>query len=186
MKPFSCSAIGPGHVGRHRSPDPVPAEPGRWPKLAAALAVVNRDVRATLPDQDPLVLMCVPSCEPPTPTSVGGDQIYVALPDGRWHGNPVNARDLEAGDPLEPDDAETVLSVVAEAAQETLMELLWQAWPVCPAHRTGTHLLLPRTDDGYPSGADPQGPPVWWCGGGPGGVRHAVSLVGEWGAAPSP
>ncbi|MGW1465710.1 hypothetical protein ACWCPT_15390 [Streptomyces sp. NPDC002308] len=165
-------------------PEPVPTEPGRWPKLEAALAVVNRDLRATLPGQDALVLMGVPSYEPVSRAFTGEEQVYVAMPDGRWQGNAVNASDLEEGCPPEPDDPHTVLAVVAEAAQDTVMELLWQAWPVCPAHGTGMHVSAAGTSGGWPhpDDPDPVGPPVWWCGGGRDGSCHDAAPVGELGS----
>jgi alkylhydroperoxidase family enzyme len=97
---FSFSIIGPGD-DRQDLPEPRQAEPGRWPKLEAALTVVNRDLRATLPDQDPLILMCLPAGEPAPGTAPERDQIYVAMPDGRWQGNAVNAYDLEEGEATE-------------------------------------------------------------------------------------
>ncbi|MER5787770.1 hypothetical protein [Streptomyces sp. NPDC001980] len=104
----------------------------------------------------------------------------MAMPDGRWHGNQVNAYDPEEGDPLEPDDEATVLEVVADAAQSTVMELLWQVWPVCREHRTGVHVRPAGTaDDWYPGATDAAGPPVWWCRGGREGNGHDVAPVGE-------
>jgi hypothetical protein len=176
---FSSSSTGPGQ-DRPYHPQPRRAEPGEWPKLEAALAVVNRDLAATLPGHDPLVLMVVPPWKPGSRGAIDGDQVYVALPDGRWHGNYVNATYLDEGDPPEPDDAMTVLAVVADAAQSTVMELLWQVWPVCREHKIGTH---PRpagtTDDECHGEAGSAGPPVWWCGGSRNGECHDVSLVGE-------
>ncbi|WP_328720127.1 hypothetical protein OHT52_11930 [Streptomyces sp. NBC_00247] len=186
MNQFSCSSTCPGHGGPRDPADPVPAEPGRWPELEAALAVVNRDVRATLPGQEPLVLVSVPSSEPPSPASTGGEQVYVAMPDGSWQGNAVNAWEPDEDYPPEPDDPDTFLAVVAEAAQETLMELLRRVWPVCPAHGTGTHTYPPESADGErPGEADLSGPPAWWCGGGRGGRWHKVATVGELAAAVS-
>lgn len=180
---FSHFSIGPGHE-RQDLPEPRQVEPGQWPKLEAALAVVNRDLMATLPGQDALILMLAPSCEPLPRRPIDRDQIYVAMPDGRWHGNSVNSCDLEEGDPPEPDDATTVLSVVADAAQETIMELLWQVWPICSAHKIGMHPRPAGTTDGWcQSEADSAGPPVWWCQGGRDGTCHDVSLVGELAAA---
>ncbi|MFF5900174.1 hypothetical protein ACFY8O_30210 [Streptomyces argenteolus] len=171
MNDFSYSSIGP---------EPGQAEPGQWPKLEAALAVVNRDLLATLPGQDALILMVVPPWQPLPPSGIDRGQVYVAMPDGRWHGNAVNACDLEEGDPPEPDDAATVLTVVADAAQATIMELFWQVWPLCREHKTGMH---PRpagaTDDWYQGEADTVGPPVWWCRGNRDGKPHDVCLVGE-------
>ncbi|CAL2071022.1 MULTISPECIES: hypothetical protein [Streptomyces] len=153
------------------------AEAGRWPELEAALAVVNRDVRATLtlPGREPLILMVVPD-----PDGFDGDQVYVAMADGRSHGNPVHSDDLEEGAEPEPGDAAAVLTVVAEAAQETLMELLWQVWPLCREHGTGMHPRPAGTSgDWYPGETAAAGPPVWWCRGGRAGDCHDASLIGE-------
>ncbi|MFI0232608.1 hypothetical protein [Streptomyces sp. NPDC017086] len=183
MNYFSYLALGPGHDG---PPGPVPrrAEPGRWPKLEAALTLVNRDLLATLPGQEALVLMVVPPWEPPRAPGIDGDQVYVAMPDGRWHGNPVNAVDLEEGDPAEPYEATTALAVVAEAAQETVTELLRQVWPVCREHRLGTHPRPAGTaEDWYRGATDTAGAPVWWCRGGRDGACHDVAPVGELAAA---
>lgn len=165
---------------RQPLPEPRRAEPGQWPKSEAALAVVNRDLVATLPGQEALILMVAPSWQPLPFSGIDRGQVYVAMPDGRWHGNPVNACDLEEGDPPEPDDAMTVLTVVAEAAQATIMELLWQVWPICWVHKIGMH---PRpagsTEDWYQGETDTAGPPVWWCRGGRDSTCHDVSPVGE-------
>lgn len=135
--------------------------------------MVNRDLTATLPGQDALILMVDPS------ESERG-QVHVAMSDGRWQGNQVNAWDPEEGDPLEPDDEATVLTVVADAAQETLVELLWQVWPVCGEHKLGMHSRPAGTaDDWYPGATDAAGPPVWWCRGGRDGEGHDVAPVGE-------
>ncbi|MFI1709316.1 hypothetical protein [Streptomyces griseoruber] len=179
MNHFSYGRIGPGR-DRQPRPEPGPAEPGQWPKLEAALAVVNRDVRATLPGQDELILMFDPPWQSSPPPEIDWGQVYVAMPDGRWHGNPVNACDLEEGDPPEPHDMETVLTEVADAAQSTLMELLWQAWPVCQEHKIGMHPRPPgTTDDWYGGETDAAGPPVWWCRGSLDGNGHDVCPVGE-------
>jgi hypothetical protein len=178
--------IGPGH-DRPQFPEPRLAEPGEWPKFEAALAVVNRDVTATLPGQDGLILMVAPSGQPLPPSWIDRDHVYVAMPDGRWQGNAVNA-DLEEDDPREPDDAMTVLTLVADAAQETLMELLWQAWPICPEHKIGMHVRPAGTGDDWCGGeADASDAAVWWCRGSQRGTCHDVSLVGELAATlPSP
>ncbi len=142
--------------------------------------MVNRDLTATLPGQDPLILMVQPPHRASPPSGIDRGQVYVAMPDGRWHGNAVNACDLDEDDPPEPDDAATVLSVVADAAQSTVMELLWQVWPVCREHKIGMH---PRpagtTGDWYEGGTDTDVPPVWWCRGTRDGDCHDVALVGE-------
>ncbi|MFI1566145.1 hypothetical protein ACH4ZX_24335 [Streptomyces sp. NPDC020490] len=180
MHYFSYVGLGDGH-DRRPSPEPRRAEPGEWPKLEAALAVVDRDLAATLPGHDALVLMVVPSRRPASPGGTDdGDQVYVAMADGRWHGNQVNACDLEEGDPPEPDEAATVLTVVAAAAQETVMELLWQVWPTCREHRIGMHPRPAGTaEDWYQGETDAAGPPVWWCRGGPDGDCHDAAPVGE-------
>ena len=179
MNDFSDAGRGPGHARQH-VPEPERAAPGQWPKLEAALAVVNRDLTATLPGQDALILMVDPPPQPSPPSGIGRGQVYVAMPDGRWHGNAVNACDLEEGDPPEPDDAATVLTVVADAAQSTVMELLWQAWPICEEHRRGMHPRPAGTaDDWDPCETDTTGPVVWWCRGSRDGHGHDVSLVGE-------
>ncbi|MEU9241467.1 hypothetical protein [Streptomyces sp. NPDC048385] len=178
MNHFSYSRVGPGH-DRSRLPEPRRAEPGEWPKLEAALAVVNRDLMATLPGQDALVLMIDSGWNLP-PGGVDRGQVYVAMPDGRWQGNAVNPWDPEEDDPLEPDDEATVLTVVADAAQETVTELLWQVWPVCWEHKLGMHSRPAGTDaDWYPGATDAAGPPVWWCRGGRDGACHDVAPVGE-------
>ncbi|MEU1462756.1 hypothetical protein ABZ467_19125 [Streptomyces sp. NPDC005727] len=176
---FSCSADDPGHDRQH-PPGPGRAEPGRWPKLEAALAVVNRDLTATLPGQDALILMAEPPWQPMSPGGTDRGQVYVAMPDGRWHGNAVNPCDVEEGDPPEPDDAATILAVVAEAAQSTIMELLWQVWPICPEHKIGTHARAAGAAEGWSRGeGDAAGPPVWWCRGTRDSDGHDVSPVGE-------
>ncbi|MFB6960840.1 hypothetical protein ACFCYB_28460 [Streptomyces sp. NPDC056309] len=179
MNYFSNSTIGPGH-GRQPLPEPRPAEPGQWPKLEAALAVVNRDLMATLPDQEALILMVDPPWQLLPPSEIDRGQVYVAMPDGRWHGNSVNACDLEEGDPPELDDATTVLTLVADAAQSTIMELLWRVWPICSEHKIGMHPRPAGTTDNWHQGeTDAAGPPVWWCRGSRDGDCHDVSLVGE-------
>lgn len=60
MNSFAYDRIGPGHDRTDLS-QPRRAEPCEWPKFEAALAVVNRDVTATLPGQDALILMVAPS-----------------------------------------------------------------------------------------------------------------------------
>ncbi|MET9290450.1 hypothetical protein [Streptomyces sp. NPDC003077] len=135
--------------------EPRWVEVGEHPGWDAALALVNRDVGVTLPEEEPLRLVALPGYEEGAPESV-----YVALANGEWHGNA-----LEPGAEEEPRSA---LAAVAEAAQDTVTERLWRAWPVCDEHRLGTHV---REEDGRV---------VWWCAGerraGPG---HVVAGVGE-------
>ncbi|MGW7793252.1 hypothetical protein [Streptomyces tricolor] len=137
---------------------PTPPEPyfvsaGEHPLWEQALAVVNRDLAATLPEQRPLRLIAWPA-EPGEP-----EQVYVALANGDAHGNALwPAR--SAGE---------ALSAVAEAAQETVMECLWQVWPVCTLHGLGMHV------------AEEAGRPVWRCAGGarPGEPAHVRAAIGE-------
>ncbi|MGW4202158.1 hypothetical protein [Streptomyces sp. NPDC004726] len=125
-----------------------------------------------------------PPWQPAPPDGIDRGQVYVAMPDGRWHGNSVNVCEPEEGEPPEPDDATTVLTEVADAAQSTVMELLWQVWPICWEHGIGMH---PRpagtTEDWYPGETDAAGPAVWWCRGSRNGRCHDVALVGELAAA---
>ncbi|MFC1417576.1 hypothetical protein [Streptacidiphilus cavernicola] len=132
-------------------PHPVP--PGAYPLLEAALALLNRDLAATLPEQLPLRLLLQ------SPWADEPETVCVALADGEWHGNPL--------DPDQLRDADAALAAIADAAQETVTERLWQAWPVCTEHALGMH----------PGEAD--GRLVWCCSGqrlrrGPAHVRAAV------------
>ncbi|MFD5264696.1 hypothetical protein [Streptomyces sp. NPDC058335] len=139
-------------------PRPRPVRPGEFPLWEEALTLVNRDLDALLPDRGPLVLLALP---PWDEDDSEREHVYVALPDGRWHGN-----DLWHGSESDPDAA---LAAVAEAAQDTVMECLWQVWPVCAEHRIGMHA---RQEDGHP---------VWWCAGGrdPRDPAHVRAAVGE-------
>lgn len=174
------SAVGiPGHSSPH-GPEPRRAEAGRWPELEAALVLVNRDLSATLPGQDPFLLMLDPSWAPASRGAVDGDQIHVAMSDGRWHGASVNVWDLDEDDSSEPYDAATALAVVADAAQETLVELLRHVWPICSTHNIGVHPRPPGTTDSWYQGQPAAvGPPVWWCRGGRDGECHDVAQVGK-------
>lgn len=141
--------------------DPRRAEPGRYPRLEAALATVNRDLAATLPDQPPLVLMA------------WEEQVYVAVSDGTWHHNGLQEPDDDA-----PDDL--ALGPVADAAQETLADRLRLAWPMCPFHQLGTHLRPEGTAPGWDWDDGWSGRLVWWCRGGTaGGDCHDLAPVGE-------
>ena len=124
-------------------PSGRPAEPGAFPSWDAALVLVNRDLDAQLPGRGPLRLWVMPSWDEEV-----GEPVYVVLPDGTWHGNPL------------PGGAGVV--DVADAAQESVVERLWEVWPVCDEHRLGMHA---RQADGRA---------VWWCNGGNGHVRCGV------------
>jgi hypothetical protein len=129
-----------GHVPNGRS-EPRGVQPGEHPFWDVALALVNRDLAATVPEQGPLRLRALPSQR----AGVSED-VYVALADGEWHGNPLY--------PDSADDAVQALAAVVDAAQDTVTERLWRAWPLCAEHDLGMH---PRDDaDGRIS---------WWCAG---------------------
>ncbi|MCC5474222.1 hypothetical protein [Streptomyces barringtoniae] len=125
---------------------------GEHPLWDEALAAVNRDLAATLPDQRPLRLIAYPECE-------DLDEVYVALSNGEAHGSPLT--------PVR--SAVEALMAVADAAQDTVTERLWRAWPVCTVHDLGMH---PRDVDGRPS---------WWCAGGArrGDPAHIRAAIGE-------
>ncbi|MCX4765771.1 hypothetical protein OG562_33310 [Streptomyces sp. NBC_01275] len=134
-------------------PDPRPVEPGEFPAWDEALALVNRDLATLLPEQGPLRLMALPSWEDEESQD---EHVYVALSDGRWHGN-----DLPPGSDATPAAA---LAAVAEAAQDTVLECLWQVWPECTEHRLGMHPS--RGAEGGDESGGEGGLPVWRCAGG--------------------
>ncbi|WP_085209160.1 hypothetical protein [Streptomyces sp. Amel2xC10] len=119
--------------------------PGEHPAWDEALALVNRDLAALLPGRGPLRLLALPSdadaeWEP-------AERVYVALPDGRRHGD-----HLDHASRTDPADA---LASVADAAQDTVLGCLWQVWPVCAEHRLGMH-----------PGRDDDDRVMWECAGG--------------------
>ncbi|MER7726282.1 hypothetical protein [Streptomyces sp. NPDC096323] len=131
---------------------------GEYPLWDEALVVLNQDLAATLTEQGPLQLLAQPSYEAGEP-----EYVYVALANGEWHGGHLY--------PKTPEDSAHALATVADAAQETVTELLWQAWPLCVEHNLGTHT---RDVDGVLS---------WWCSGrrsegGPGHICAAVGALG--------
>ncbi|MFD5101774.1 hypothetical protein [Streptomyces albidochromogenes] len=136
-------------------PEPRRVSPGEHPIWEQALALLNRDLAATLPEQEPLRLLALPPHDADEP-----EDVYVALANGEWHGNhlyPESARDLASA-----------LAIVADAAQETVTERLWQAWPLCAEHGLGMH---PGDADGQLS---------WWCAGERSrhGAAHIRAAVG--------
>ncbi|MFF8731532.1 hypothetical protein ACF073_34345 [Streptomyces sp. NPDC015171] len=147
----------------HRSfpdePEPRLTAEGEHPLWDEALAVVNRDLAATLPEQPPLRLVAYPGWPDGEDGADGpGEVLHVALANGDWHGNALEPESTPAG----------ALWAVAEAAQETVMGCLWQTWPVCTVHGLGLH---PGEEAGRPS---------WRCaGGGPGDPGHIRAAVGE-------
>jgi len=124
-------------------------EPGWFAALTDALDRVNADMRATgLPGTARLV---VPEWS--------GRNAFVETWDGH-HGS---------GGGIFPDsgrDPALALAAVADDAQDAVMEAIWGAWPVCPAHQLGVHA------------AERAGAAVWWCTGSGG---HAVAPIGAWG-----
>lgn len=129
-----------------------------------ALALLNRDLAVTLPEQEPLQLVALPPYGADEP-----ENVYVALANGEWHGNYLDSADEPA----------SALATVADAAQETVAERLWQAWPVCAEHGLGMH---PRDADEQLS---------WWCAGerltrGPAHIRAAVGALDTLGRPPRP
>ncbi|MEU3750271.1 MULTISPECIES: hypothetical protein [Streptomyces] len=139
------------------SPGPRRVLPGEYPLLEEALALVNRDLAATLPDVEPLRLLALPSWD-----EGRAEDVYVAMANGEWQGNCL--------EPSSADSPAHALAAVADAAQETVSELLWQAWPVCGEHAIGMHL---REEDGHVG---------WWCAGRrsphePAHVRAAIGAL---------
>jgi len=140
-------------------PEPRPVPPGEHPVWEQALALLNRDLAATLPRQGPLRLLALPSYDENEP-----EYVYVATADGEWHGNHL-APHTQAG-------FASALATVADAAQETVTERLWQAWPLCSEHNLGMHLR-----------EDAEERLSWWCAGerlrhGPGHIHAAVGALG--------
>lgn len=147
-------------------PGPRRVSLGEYPLWDEALALLNRDLAVTLPEQEPLRLLALPSHEADEPESV-----HVAMANGEWHGNQLF--------PASAEDPADALANIADAAQETVAELLWQAWPLCAEHDLGMH---PRDAEGQLS---------WWCAGerpghGPSHIRAAVGALDTYRAAPPP
>ncbi|MDV5147433.1 hypothetical protein R1T08_25465 [Streptomyces sp. SBC-4] len=135
--------------------DPRRVLPGEYPLWEEALALVNRDLAVTLPDVEPLRLLALPSWD-----EEAGEDVYVAMSNGEWQGNRL--------EPSPADSPASAVAVVAQAAQETVSELLWQAWPVCGEHGIGMH---PREEDDHAG---------WHCSGGrsPRESAHVRAAIG--------
>ncbi|WP_327696969.1 hypothetical protein [Streptomyces sp. NBC_00459] len=142
------------------SPEPRRVSPGEYPVWDRALALLNRDLAVTLPAQEPLRLLALTPCDANEP-----ENVYVTLADDEWHGNCL--------DPDCADDPAAALAEVADAAQETIMDRMWQAWPVCADHGLGMH---PRGADGQLADEEP----YWWCAGEASGLvpAHVRAAVG--------
>ncbi|MEU1403008.1 hypothetical protein ABZ471_11705 [Streptomyces sp. NPDC005728] len=136
-------------------PEPRLVLTGEHPLWDEALVALNRDLAVTLPGQRPLRLLALPPWEEGEP-----EQLYVALTPREWHGQPLG---------LDSDTSTAALLAVAEAAQDTVTERAWQAWPVCAVHDLGMHV---REVDGRPS---------WWCAGraAPQDPPHVRAAIGE-------
>ncbi|MFC9387211.1 hypothetical protein [Streptomyces venezuelae] len=144
--------------------EPRRVSPGEYPAWDEALALLNRDLAVTLPQLEPLQLLALPSYDADEP-----ENVYVAMANGEWHGNSL--------DPTSQDNLASALASVADAAQETVMELQWQAWPLCPEHGLGMH---PREN--------PEEQLSWWCAGPrpPRGPAHIHAPVGALDASGAP
>jgi hypothetical protein len=127
-------------------------EPRLLTTLEQALAVVERDVRATgLNGRAGLV---VKGDGEPT-------QAFVRYENSFGHTSGLAPGDGDGRNPL------ATLVLVADELQDAVMDSLFAVWPVCPIHQLGVHARV--NDD----------EPVWWCTGGNG---HVVSVIGSWGS----
>ena len=123
-------------------------DPERLANAERAMEAVRADIRAT--GLTGTVRLVFPDWSP--------SNAFVETWDGH----------LGSGSGIYPSECRapvTALVAVADDAQDSLMETIWAAWPVCPVHALGTH---PQERDGAG---------VWWCGGGGG---HAVAPIGRW------
>lgn len=130
---------------------------GEYPLWDEALALLNRDLAVTLPEQGPMQLVAQPSYEAGEP-----EYVYVALANGEWHGTHLYPKVAE--------DLAHALAIVADAAQDTVAERLRQAWPLCVEHNMGMHA---REVERQLS---------WWCAGeqprlGPAHIRADVGAL---------
>jgi hypothetical protein len=131
-------------------------EPGWLAALEEAMSMVNADMRASeLPGTGRLVVDQDPDCPP---------RAWVETWDG-YRGSGGGIFPGSGSDPL------SALVAVADDAQDAVMESVWEAWPVCPAHRLGVH---PGERDGAAA---------WWCKGGGG---HVAAAIGGWDAGSGP
>ncbi|MFG1619806.1 hypothetical protein [Nonomuraea wenchangensis] len=121
-------------------------EPRLWATLEHALEVVERDVRAR-GITGTLRLI--------SHDWGNGSQAWVEF-QGGYHGNGIP--------PIVGSDPQSALTVVADAVQETIMELIWKVWPVCAEHNLGLHAGWEHET------------PVWRCAG---DGTHTVAPVGE-------
>ncbi|WP_052423086.1 hypothetical protein [Nonomuraea candida] len=109
---------------RHPGRPAFALEPALWTTLEQALAVVERDARAT--KVTGTLRLTIPDWDPDGPARVEFR--------GAFQGNGI--------EPAEGRDAQEALATVADAAQEVIVEMLWRAWPVCPVHDRGLRAEL--------------------------------------------
>jgi hypothetical protein len=132
-------------------------EPARLANAERAIEAVRADIRAT--GLSGTVRLVFPDWSP--------TNAFVETWDGHL-GSGGGIFPSDCADPV------TALVAVTDNAQDSLMETIWAAWPVCPVHDLGVH---PRERDG---------PAVWWCAGrdrggtGGGGGGHVAAPIGGW------
>ncbi|MGW6495636.1 hypothetical protein [Nonomuraea angiospora] len=121
-------------------------EPTLWTALEQALNLVEHDVRST---------------------GITGT-LRLVIPDWDESGHAwVEFRGSYQGNgiwPAQGSDPQAALMSVADATQEVIMEMLWKAWPICPAHDRGLRAELAHKAA------------VWRC---TGDGTHTVARVGE-------
>lgn len=123
-------------------------EPGLLAPLEAALEAVKADMHATgLPG--PIRLVIPEWSDPP--------HAFVEFRDG-W-GSTSGIGPGAGANPV------WALLAVADEAQDSIMEKLWEVWPVCPTHHLGAH---PQEHNGTA---------VWQCNGNGG---HTIAPIGHW------
>ncbi|MFD0888750.1 hypothetical protein ACFQ08_29790 [Streptosporangium algeriense] len=133
--------LGEALLGEVRFVPTYALEPALLAELEEDLKVVERDLRAT---------------------GITGT-LRVIIPDWDFMGMAwVEFDGLCQGNGIPPGSGGTLC--VADAAQEVVMEVIWEAWPACPEHDLGLH-------------AEPEnGIAVWRC---TGGEAHTVAPIGE-------
>jgi hypothetical protein len=124
-------------------------EPGLLAPLEEALEAVKADMQATgLPG--PIRLVIPEWSDPP--------HAFVEF-RGNGYGSTTGMGPGVGGSPT------WALVAVADEAQDSIMETLWEAWPLCPIHQLGAH---PQEHDDTA---------VWRCTGNEG---HTIARIGHW------
>jgi hypothetical protein len=129
--------------------------------LTHALALVQRDIDATAEEPHTLHFVSLPKG-----AESSEELIFLAIENGSYWSGGTSCFDQ---------DEETALASIADTAQDCLMEVTHQVWPICPDHDRGVQV---RNSDGarYLDGDDNTAPsPTWWCDAGAG---HSVSAIG--------